>query len=408
MVESASHAEMKLVFAKLFMKITLITSERLNEFPPVITLLCTLERLGYEVTYITPYRDAEFDRLGLCHTQHLFCAGELDERLTRYYSNRYAASAAFHVERILRSHYLKQIPTEFRKELDLADVVWVLHENTFLLGGRRFADMLGDYLYTMYELCIKNGRVSEIYDYVARKAKLTVVPEYCRAHIVKAYYALSHMPAIIPNKPLDHPRKKNLPISNPDIAEKIDQLKRNGKKIVMYMGILSSERPLEPIIEAVNQTEDYILAVLGGRTPYLDRMEKQMGDRFVYLGEVKPPHHLEVASHADVAYISYVANNQSINAVFCAPNKVYEFAGFGIPMLCNDNPGLKYTVEYYGMGVCVADLQADAIKSCLDKISREETVMSEAASRYYGAEDVEAAVADTLQRYLKIKEGKQR
>lgn len=398
---------MKLDFESLFMRITLITSERLNEFPPVITLLSTLERLGHEVTYITPYRDIDFDNLGLCRARHLFCAGAPDEKLTLYYSNRYAASAAFHTERILRSHYIRQIPTKFRAELDRADVVWVLHENTFLLGGKRFADNLGDYLYTMYELCIKNGRVPEIYDYAARKAKLAVVPEYNRAHIAKAYYALPHLPAIIPNKPLDHPRERNLPISDPVIAAKIDQLKQNGKKIVMYMGILSSERPLEPVIEAVNQTDAYVLAVLGGRTPYLDRLEKQMGDRFVYLGAVKPPHHLEVASHADVAYISYVANNRSINAVFCAPNKVYEFAGFGIPMLCNDNPGLKYTVEYYGMGICAEDLSAETIRKSLETISEEESTMSQAAIRYYEAENVEAAVADTINRYMKIKEGKQ-
>ena len=84
-----------------------------------------------------------------------------------------------------------------------------------------------------------------------------------------------------------------------------------------------------------------------------------------------------------MAYISYVANNHSINAVFCAPNKVYEFAGFGIPMLCNDNPGLKYTVEYYGMGVCAEDLSVDSIKSFLDKIRAEESAMSEAANHYY-------------------------
>lgn len=389
------------------MKIILITSERLNEFPPVITLLHTLDRLEYDVTLITPYRDADFDALHLKHAKNLFVSKEPDERLTRYYSNRYTASAAFHTERMLRRIHLHRLPKKFAEELNNADVVWVLHENTMLLGGNGFADNLGDYLYTMYELCIKNAAVPSVYDYAARKAKYTVVPEYCRAHIVKAFYGLPEMPAIIPNKPLDHPRKKNLPISDPEIAKKINQLKCNGKKIVMYMGILSTERPLEPVIEAVNQTQDYVLAVLGGRTPYLDRLEREMADRFVYLGSVKPPHHLEIASHADVAYISYVANNQSINAVFCAPNKVYEFAGFGIPMLCNDNPGLKYTVEYYGMGVCAKDLQADTIKACLDKISVEEASMSEAANRYYDAENVEAAVADTLQRYLKIKEGKQ-
>ena len=387
------------------MKITLITSERLYEFPPVITLLHTLDRMGHDVVFLTPYLDPDFEGLHLQHARHRFCAGTPDERLTRYYSNRIAASAAFHSERMLRSHFIRQIPAKFRSELDSADVVWVLHENTFLLGGKGFADKLDRYLYTMYELCIKNGPVSNIYDYAARKALLTVVPEYNRAHICKAYYSLPHMPAIIPNKPLDHPRQKNLSVSDPVIAEKLARIKESGKKIVMYMGILSSERPLEPIIEAVEQMEGYVLAVLGSRTPYLDRLEKAMVGRFEYLGSVKPPHHLEVARHADVTYISYVANNRSINAVFCAPNKVYEFAGFGIPMLCNDNPGLKYTVEYFGMGICVPELTTPEIAAALKHIDANADAMSAAAVRYYDSESTERAVEQTLERYVSIRNG---
>lgn len=385
------------------MKIVLITSERLFEFPPVITLLHTLDRLGHEVAYIVPYEDADFQTLNLRHARHLYVSKAPDERLTRYYSNRIAASIAFRTERFLRKHYIRQLPRKFQEELDGADVVWVLHENTFLIGGKAFADKLDSFLYTMYELCIKNGKVPEIYDYAARKALLNVVPEYNRAHIVKAYYALPYLPSIITNQPLDHPRQKNLPIFDPAIAAKIAELKAAGKKIVMYMGILSSERPLEPIIEAVEQIDNYVLVILGGRTPYLDRLEKTMAGRFVYLGSVKPPHHLEVASHADVAYISYVANNHSINAVFCAPNKVYEFAGFGIPMLCNDNPGLKYTVEYGGMGVCVPELTTPEIVAALKHIDADAEAMGEAANRYFDAESVEKAVAATLERYISIK-----
>ena len=385
------------------MKIALITSERLFEFPPVITLLHTLDRMGHDVVLLTPYRDPEFEELHLQHTRHLFIADTPDERLTRYYSNRIAASAAFRSERLLRSRCIRQIPVKFKTELKQADVVWVLHENTFLLGGKAFADKLGPYLYTMYELCIKNGSVPDIYDYAARKALLTVVPEYNRAHICKAYYALPHMPAIIPNKPLDHPRQKNLFISDPVIAEKMARIKESGKKIVMYMGIISGERPLEPIIEAVEQLPEYTLAVLGGRTPYLDRLEKTMAGRFEYLGSVKPPHHLEVASHADVTYISYVAGNHSINAVFCAPNKVYEFAGFGIPMLCNDNPGLKYTVEYSGMGVCVPELTTPEIAAALKHIDANADAMGAAATRYYDSESLERAVEQALERYSAIR-----
>lgn len=390
------------------MRIAIVTAERLQEFPPMITLLKAMDQLGHETVLLSPYHDPFFAGLGMKHGAHLFAAEAPDARLTRYYRNRIQASLAFHTERMLRRKHLRSMPRRFSEELRQADVIWVLHENTMLLGGKRFADRMGEYLYTMYELCVKNSRVPEVYDYAAGKAGLTVVPEYTRAHIAKAFYSLEQLPAVIPNKPLEHPRMKNMPISDNAIREKIRRIRAEGKKIIMYMGILSDERPLEPIIEAVNTTDHYVLAVLGGRTPYLDRLEQKMGGRFEYLGEVKPPYHLEVASHADVAYISYVARNGSINAVFCAPNKVYEFAGFGIPMLCNDNPGLKFTVEHQGMGVCVPELSVEAIRAALERIDASREAMGEAANRYYDAESVEKAVSGTLERYMKIKEGKRR
>lgn len=387
------------------MKITLITSEQLYEFPPMITLLYVLDRLGHEITYITPYQDPGFEEQCLGNTEHLYVTQTINERFNKYYSNRIIASAAFHTERASRKRNIRKIPSKFRTVLKVSDIVWVLHENTFLIGGKAFAKKLNAFLYTMYELCIKNGPIPKIYEYAAKKALMTVVPEYNRAHISKAYYSLSHNPCIIPNKPLKHPRNKFLQITDSAISKKVAQIEKSGKKIVMYMGILSNERPLEPIIEAVNQTKDYTLAVLGARTSYLDHLEATMAGKFEYLGEVKPPYHLEVASHASIAYISYVAQNGSINAVFCAPNKVYEFAGFGIPMLCNDNPGLKYTVEYNRMGVCVPELSIDSIKNALDYISKNELSMCEAANRYYDEESIEKAVTHVLECYQKLKEG---
>ena len=385
------------------MNITIITSETLEEFPPVITLLKTLDQFGHNLTFIAPYRDISFKNLRLVGAEHRYITERPMKWMKQYYSSRIKASAAFHSERLLRRMFIKQIPKKYKNEIQAADIVWILHENTMIFGGKYFINHLGPYLYTMYELCIKNEKLSRIYDCAAHEALLTVVPEYCRAHIVKAYYRLVKMPEILPNKPLEHPKTRNMAITDSEIAAKISQLKDSGKKIIMYMGILSSERPLEPLVEAANSSKDYVLAVLGGRTPYLDRLQQKMGDRFVYLGAVKPPYHLEIASHADIAYISYVPNNSSINAVFCAPNKVYEFAGFGIPMLCNDNPGLKYTVEYNRMGVCVPELSTEEILLALKNIDTHYCEMSRAAIRYYEEESVENAVQRILERYLSLK-----
>ena len=384
------------------MIITLITSETLADFPPMITLLKTLALQKHEINFISPYRDDMWDQLDLPSAEHHYISEKESSWLTAYYPRRITASIAFRFARLFRKMLLNKIPSHFSSVIKNSDIVWILHENTALLGGKRFIKKLDNYLYTMYELCIRDKKVPAIYKYAASGAKLTVVPEYSRAHIAKAYYGLAEMPSVLSNKPIEHPRKRNMPISDSDVAKKVEDLEASGKKIIMYMGILSDERPIEPIVEATCNNEEYIFAVLGARTPYLDTLQKKMGDRFVYLGAVKPPHHLEIASHADIAYVSYTPNNGSINAVFCAPNKVYEFAGFGIPMLCNDNPGLKYTVEHNNMGVCVAELNTESITFALEQIDSNYDAMSCAAISYYDSESVEDAVQKILERYQKI------
>ncbi|MDO5311669.1 MAG: hypothetical protein Q4E94_07145, partial [Clostridia bacterium] len=217
----------------------------------MITLLKTLDRLGHETVFLTPYPDSYFNELSLKHSENQYTLPEPSEYLRKYYKNRVKASLAFRTERLMRRVALHRIITRFTHLFKDSDVVWLLSENTALLAGKHFVDRLGSFLYTMYELRIANKKVPAVYDYAARKALLTVVPEYSRAHIVNAFYGLGQMPSIIPNKPDTHPRTKNMAISDPRIAEEIRSIHETGKKIIMYMGILSNERPLEPIIDAL-------------------------------------------------------------------------------------------------------------------------------------------------------------
>ncbi len=102
-----------------------------------------------------------------------------------------------------------------------------------------------------------------------------------------------------------------------------------------------SKRITRPVCNCVN----------GGCSPYLLELLEQFPET-QYLGFYQPPGHLELIKCADIGILTYVADQGSINPVYCAPNKIWEYAKFGIPMLCNDIPGLRYTVEAYRMGRC--------------------------------------------------------
>ena len=69
--------------------------------------------------------------------------------------------------------------------------------------------------------------------------------------------------------------------------------------------------------------------------------------------------------------------------MYCAPNKIWEYSGFSIPMLANDVPGLKYTVEMYKAGLCVNTNDENEIRNAILQISSKYDEFSYNAERLY-------------------------
>lgn len=68
-----------------------------------------------------------------------------------------------------------------------------------------------------------------------------------------------------------------------------------------------------------------------------------VADNIKYLGSVPAPYHLEITSYASIGIMSYDPIN--LNNLYCAPNKVWEYSGFGIPFLANDSLSLLSLVS---------------------------------------------------------------
>lgn len=380
------------------MKIVVITSEPLREIPPVSTLLQVISSgNNCEVICITFAKENALDKYS--NISNLYIKRNTIQYVNKS-KNRLSKSFAFRVEKIAKTFCAHLIPLRYRKVLKDADIIWIAHENVFRFGGNFFLSKLPPFIFTMYELQLNSKNDRKIFKRAAKKSLVLVSPEYCRAHIMRAIYSRADLPDIVPNKPINHPQTSKMIISDPRIRERIDSIEASNRKIIMYMGIISDERPLEPIIEAVECVRDkYEFVVLGDETNYLKDLLRRY-DSFTYLGSVTPPQHLEIASHANIAYVIYVPRNNSINAVFCAPNKVYEFAGFGIPMLCNDVPGLKYIVETNGMGICLSNLDKKSIINAIFEIEKNYEELHMSALSYYQSEDVSESVFSVLDEYM--------
>ena len=232
---------------------------------------------------------------------------------------------------------------------------------------------------------------------IAEKAKVVVVSEYNRAHITQAWWNLTKTPMIFSNKPyLSMKIKKNVDIMDGKASTILDQL--NGKKIILYQGIISPERPLDKLIKAVGTLgNDYAFVVMsGGKNIYKDLGIKN----YYFIPFVKPPMHLQITSRAFIGVLSYFPTKTSgysvLNSIYCAPNKTYEFGLFGIPMLGNDIPGLKYLFNMEKCGVCFESFEQHDICEAIREIEDNNEIYSQGAKAFYAKTDSEAEIKNIL------------
>lgn len=266
------------------------------------------------------------------------------------------------------------------------DLLWVIHEETAfefknILQGKK-------YILSLYELNDHRRDFLEKIKPVIQNAQEVIVPEYNRACILRVWMKLDKTPTVIPNKPLTHPRKRNIPNSYSSQLE--------GKKVVLYQGYINRSRNLDKVCEAIKDMPGYCIVLMGkGDTTYINEL-KQKYPQIIHISFIAPPEHLYVTSWAHIAIVKY--DFVVLNAIFCAPNKTWEYTGFGIPVLCHDIPGLRYTIGQYKAGVCTDMDDTEAIKAAIAEMDSNYEEYSQNAVKYYESFNVKQILIEIAKR----------
>lgn len=360
------------------MKIILVCFLHLDELPPLMTAIKVLAE-KHRIFYIgvDDYNESYQELFGN-NVEFINILG----REAKAGSNIKSRIDRFLYWRIYPL-YLAKANAVVKYNYNSDDLLWIHHEYTLM----HMRKLNIPYYLTMYELhpdlfkpdCELKKRI--------KMADKVVVPEYARAAIVQACVRLKKLPNIIPNKPYEYELSATELDDNP-MQKLMQSAHAEGRKIILYSGIFLRERKLDTFIEAVQRLSDkYVIVLVGRKSEYLDELIKKY-PVVKYLGFYNPPLHLSIIEKADVGILTYVADSGSINSVFCAPNKIWEYAKFGIPMICNDIPGLKYTVEYNNLGYCCDVNSIDSICDALNNIYDHYEELSENALDFYKTVDV--------------------
>ncbi len=211
------------------------------------------------------------------------------------------------------------------------------------------------------------------------QASAVICCEKHRAAIMRVYYKLKQEPYVLPNKPYEF--NDNFVKLNEEQEKMIGSIK--DKFIVLYQGIVTPDRPLDKIADALdffNDKDIYFLVLGNAEEKYQVELKKHYS-RMVFGGFVPSPQHLLVTRYAKIGIANY--DYSCLNNLFCAPNKIYEYAKFGIPMLTSANIGLTETVGAANAAICVDFRNTEQIVNGINSIKSNYNFYVKSAIDFY-------------------------
>ena len=381
------------------MKIVIVQKHPLDILPPLISLIRILQHLGHTIHYI-----------GLSKTE---ATVKCLETLEIPYSLFDWPVVTFRNHPVLR---LKQkllsplLPFIFRRWIwaeiekiicNSKDyVVWTHSMNTASLIGDKALNWGKRHIVSLYDLGDEFGRQLSGFSIEKLYNNATIVEcEYNRAHIIMAMKNLPTLPFVLPNKPYPSYRLRDMRVTDECAARIVDSWR--DKKVILYQGALQADRGgLFNVIETLcEELPNTIVAVMGKNIGRIAELKRRFAN-FCHVPYIAPPGHLEVTSHAHIGIAMYnggaVYGLSPLNPVYCAPNKIYEYSGFGLPMLCNDIPGLRYSVGIAKAGICVDETNRDAVVDATREMLNNYETFSANATRFYDSVDTVRIVQDIL------------
>ena len=245
---------------------------------------------------------------------------------------------------------------------------------------------------TMLELLDdeKNKTKRVLFGKMAKKAEALVACEETRAFLMRYWYQLDKLPYVMPNKPFELGATKYAIPSTEKTSAAIEKVK--GKKIILFQGIYQKLEYMKQIAFALSElNQDYYLVLMGFDLYHTNAVEElsKIYSKVIEIPSIPAPLHLEVTSHAYIGLVFY--EDFSLNQAFCAPNKIFEYSGFGVPMLANNIPGLENTVGKYNAGNCL-EFSKDGLIDAITEIEANYSNYVENSYKLYNSIDNKSIV----------------
>lgn len=151
----------------------------------------------------------------------------------------------------------------------------------------------------------------------------------------------------------DESKMLTIPNSNNNVISiREDKITKNDEKIVVtHVGAVGLSHHIKNYLEAISTLDQtlYEFRFIGLLTDdVIDLINSYKDSSIIYLGQVLHSDLKKYYLETDLGVILY--KDVSLNHRFCAPNKLYEYWSYGIPVLGDKLPGLEgvFTEPFLG------------------------------------------------------------
>jgi len=370
------------------LKIVLTEEKEIHFTPPLINLVQVLLDLGHEVTLIAPGSDKMPNTV-------------ISNPKYRYVTVEGVEDRSSQLKKLMtRKQLSAEITSKTEEAMRKADVLWVGTSQT----ARDMWRTIKKYKYVLQLMELTEYGFSTRFtrfplEDLSRSAWKNVVPERNRAYIQKTWWNLETTPYVLPNKPysLDYGEITE------DMKVAIEKIRNENRKIILYLGGIFADRDFDLLAKAIYESKEYVLYIIG--KAYRDDLRKKLEELISsydiqYLGHFDAPKHLAFVKYAHIGLLPYkpvhVRGLSDLNALYCAPNKIFEYAGFSVPMIGSDVLGLIEPFEKYNIGFTWDEQHEESFYEAIEKVEANYSLMSENCKIFYNSVDLHRIVGDIL------------
>ena len=179
-------------------------------------------------------------------------------------------------------------------------------------------------------------------------------------------------PSVILNAPTHRELK-----ANNHLREQLDI--RENQIILLYQGGLVTGRGIQMILDAfkVRENDDLVAVFMGyGSLEAEIKAAGELHNNIFFFPAVPPQVVLEYTASADVG-ISLIENS-CLSYYYCMPNKLFEYAMAGLPVLVSNMKDMSELVIQNDMGSVITDFSNIGINKALDSFLQNDLIQMKA------------------------------